>query len=50
MSTMPAVVSRMGVEELPYVILWSIPQNELAGAVVVRGANEMSPVNFEPGG
>jgi hypothetical protein len=45
---MPAVVERIGVEELPYVILWSIPQNSFAGEVLVRGEKLMLPVNLEP--
>ena len=36
-STMPAVVSRIVVFEDPYVIDWSMPQNSLAGEVVVSG-------------
>lgn len=36
-STMPAVLSRIGVFEEPYVMDWSMPQNSLAGEVVVSG-------------
>ena len=32
--------------KIAYVIFWSIPQNKLAGLVVVIGTKEMSPVNL----
>jgi hypothetical protein len=36
-STMPAVRSRIGVPNSPYVVAWSIPQYTLAGEVLVMG-------------
>ena len=43
-STIPAVEDNTVVPAEPYVILWSIPKNELAGEVVVIGAKVTSLV------
>ena len=49
-STMPAVVSRMGAPLAPYVASISIPQNDEAGDVRVMGAKLISPVNSAASG